>query len=176
VTFAPEPADFGLSPGGGWPMRMIRLATFSRYGHCAVAETVHPSGAVVVIEAMPGGVRRRTARPGEFVWSDVNLDDTQRDVVREYCRAALDVPYDWPAIFRFGRRWWAAHLLPHRKRHARLTLAAVLPDGHLFCSELAVRAYAAAGVPVRPDLPPDAVSPGDLRQWLDDQRRALRRT
>lgn len=175
MPFTPQRGDFGLAKGGGAIMAAVRLGTFSRYGHACICETVHPSGAVVIIEPMPSGCRRRTARPGEFVWSDVDLDDEQRVEVVAYSAAAFGLPYDWPAIAGFIRRWWAHRLMPWRRR-AALGLAAVgeLP-ARLICSELPVLAYRRVGVDMAPGKPADAVSPGDLRQWLDDQRRALRK-
>lgn len=125
--------------------------------------------------ATTGTCRRRVARPQEFVWSDVDLSDAQRATVVAYARGILGAGYDWPAIFGFVGRWWANRLLPWR--HAAL-LPPVYADappsrGRIMCSEAQVRAYRTVGVDMGRGRPAGAVSPGDLRQWLDDQRRAL---
>jgi hypothetical protein len=173
VPYLPQKGDFGLAKGGGMIMLAVRVGTFSRYGHCAIAETVHPSGNILVIEPMPSGCRRRTARPGEFVWSDVVLDDVQRAEVVAFAETAIGVPYDVPAIFGFIRRWWAHRLMPWRRRTVRRAVEPM--PAKLICSALPVLAYRRVGVDMAPGKPAGAVSPGDLRQWLDDQRRALRK-
>lgn len=166
---------FGLAKGSGAAMTAVRLGTFSRYGHAAICESVHPSGGIVIIEPMPAGCRRRTARPGEFVWSDVPLTGEQQADIVAYAGAHIGTPYDWPAIAGFVRRWWAARLRPGRHR-LRALLERDDPGAEtLICSELVVRAWRRAGVDVCPGVPADAVSPGDLRQWLDDRTRRLRR-
>jgi hypothetical protein len=178
MPFQPQPGDFGLARGGGLIMRAVRLGTFSRYGHACLAEAVHQSGAITVVEPMPDGCRRRVARPGEFVWSDVPLSAEQRAEVVAYAVASLGAGYDWPAILGFVRRWWARRLFPWRRAAAARRAGAERPDpgaASLICSELPVLAYRRVGVDMAPGRPADAVSPGDLRQWLDDQRRALRR-
>lgn len=173
MTFTPAKGDFGLAKGGGLIMLAVRTGTWSRYGHACIAESVHPSGAVTIIEPMPSGCRRRQARPGEFVWSDVALTDDQRDVVVAYADTTIGLPYDWPAIGGFVWRWWAHRLRLARRR--RLGVA-VEPGGEsLICSELPTRAYRLVGVDMAPGKPADSVSPGDLRQWLDDRRRAVNR-
>jgi hypothetical protein len=180
MSFVPSPGDFGVAKGGGAIMAFVRLGTFSRYGHACVAESVHQSGQITVIEPMPSGCRRRVARPGEFVWSDIPLSDEQRAEVVAYAAGCLGAGYDWPAIRGFVLRWWAHRLTPWRRpRHAspagRGARATDPEAGTLICSELPVLAYRRVGVDMAPGKPAGAVSPGDLRQWLDDQRRAARR-
>jgi len=178
VAFAPREGDFGLAAGSGWAMRAVRLGTFSRYGHAATCEQVRPDGQIVIIEPMPAGCRRRVARPQEFVWSDVDLVDARRAAIVAYAVGLLGAGYDWPAIAGFVGRWWARRLLPWRH-------AAPLPPlygndgpprgGRVMCSEAQVRAYREAGIDMGRGRPAGEVSPGDLRQWLDDRRRATRR-
>lgn len=173
--FQPAKADFGMAKGGGLIMLAVRVGTWSRYGHCCVAESVHPSGGVTIIEPMPSGCRRRLARPGEFVWSNVVLSEDQRTAVVAYAETTIGLPYDWPAIAGFVWRFWRHRLRLTRRR--RLGVAGLAEPGgdRLICSELPVRAYRLVGVDMAPGRPADAASPGDLRQWLDDQRRALRK-
>jgi hypothetical protein len=177
MAFAPREGDFGLCRGAGLAMAAVRLGTFSRYGHAATCEEVRPDGRIVIIEPMPSGCRRRVARPQEFVWSDVALTDAQRAAVVAYARGLLGAGYDWPAIAGFVRRWWAHRLLPWRRPGLlppRYT-DGPLRRGRIMCSEAQVRGYREAGVDLGRGRPAEAVSPGDLRQWLDDQRRAARR-
>lgn len=179
MPFTPGKGDFGMSAGGGLPMLLVRLGTFSRYGHCCICESAHPSGLITIIEPMPSGCRRRQARPGEFVWSDVALDDDQRAAVVAYAETTIGLPYDWPAIFRFVGRFWKHRfraLLVRNAGKRRLAVVATEPGGEsLICSELPTRAYRLVGVDMAPGKPAAAVSPGDLRQWLDDRRRAVNR-
>lgn len=178
MPFVPQRGDFGLAKGGGAIMAAVRLGTFSRYGHACICESVHPSGGIVIIEPMPSGCRRRTARAGEFVWSDVDLGDDARMEVTAFSAATIGLDYDWPAIFGFVRRWWVHRLMPWRHRDGSLTRGAQGAEptpAKLICSALPVLAYRRAGVDMAPGRPARSVSPGDLRQWLDDQRRALRK-
>jgi hypothetical protein len=163
-------------------MAAVRLGTLSRYGHCVIAETVPDDGPIGIIEPMPSGCRRRQAHPREFVWSDVPLNDAQREIIVAYAVSTIGYGYNWPAIFRFVLRWWAARiaeLIPghRRRRAARFAFAPEPARSVIMCSEQSVRAYRLPGV--RIDMgsgkPADSVSPGDLRQWLDDRRRAVNR-
>lgn len=180
MPFTPAKGDFGMAAGGGLIMLFVRIGTFSRYGHCCIAESVHPSGLITIVEPMPSGCRRRQARPGEFVWSDVALSDNDRTAIVAYADTTIELPYDWPAIFGFVARFWKHRarallrsLLPRKRR---LVAVVVEPGGDkLICSELPVRAYRLVGVDMAPGRPADSVSPGDLRQWLDDRRRAVNR-
>ena len=170
LGYLPEVGDFGLAAGSGWPMRAVRIGTFSRYGHAAICEQVNSAnlgGSITIVEPMPHGCRRRVARPGEFVWSDVPLDPEQRKTVVDYAVTCIGLPYDWPAIFGFLTRHWRAKLggSPDDRRGGEA----------LICSEMPVRAYRLVGVDMAPGKVASAVSPGDLRQWLDDRRRAAPR-
>jgi hypothetical protein len=175
VPFTPSKGDFGLTKGGGLIMLAVRAGTWSRYGHAAICESVHPSGGITIIEPMPSGCRRRLARPGEFVWSDVALDDGQRTAVVAYADTTIELPYDWPAIWGFLWRWWAHRLRLARRRRLGVAGSAEPGGESLICSELPTRAYRLVGVDMAPGKPANAVSPGDLRQWLDDRRRAVNR-
>jgi uncharacterized protein YycO len=163
VPFVPRKGDFGLAAGGGAIMRVVRLGTFSRFGHACIAEDVADPAAIVVIEPMPTGCRRRTAHPREFVWSALDLTDEQRDTIVRYATTTVGLPYDWVSIAGFLLRFWGGKLRLPSSDH---------PDRKLICSELVVWAYREAGVDLAPGRPPGDVSPGDLDQFLDDQRRA----
>lgn len=161
--YVPSKADFGLASGGGLAMKVVRFGTFSRYGHAAIVEQVHPSGLVQIIEPMPQGCRRRTANPNEFCWSDVPLTPHQRDLIAAYAAECVGLPYDWLAIAAFLARFWGAKITGRSDDKA---------DRRLICSELVVWAYRRSGVELCPGKAPGAVSPGDLDQWLDDRRRS----
>lgn len=159
-------------------MAAVRWGTFSRYGHAAICETVNSAGSITIIEPMPGGCRRRVAHPREFVWSDVPLTDDDRADIVAYAQSTIGLPYDWPAIFGFVLRWWAHRLTPWRRKRtgAQLVVSAYEAGGDiLMCSEQSVRGYRRRRIDLGRGRPANAVSPGDLRQWLDDQRRAVRR-
>jgi hypothetical protein len=163
----PEPGDYGLAPGGSWPMWLVRLGTFSRYGHAAICESVevnqvspYEPDIITIIEPMPGGCRRRAARPDEFTWSDLTLSDTQREQIVTAARRTIGLPYDWWAIACFVGRVWRSRLL--RVNPARPG------DDKLICSELVAWAYRQASPPVdlAPGKSPGDVSPGDLADVL----------
>jgi hypothetical protein len=133
----PRAGDFGLAKGGGALMAVVRLGTFSRYGHASICEAVDAGGRAWVIEPMPTGCRRRLANVGEFVWSDVDLTAAQAEQVVEYARSTIGLGYDWPAILGFVARFWGAKARGRSDDHA---------DDKLICSETA------AG-PDRPVMP-----------------------
>lgn len=170
MTFTPEPGDLGLTRGAGLAMWAVRVGTFSRYGHVAACESVNPGGVSInIVEPMPHGCRRRVARPGEFVWSDVPLTPGQREALVAYFGQCADLrlKYDWLAVAAFLPRFWGSHigLAPDTEASGR----------RIMCSEMGVRGYRQVGVDMCPPKPAGAVSPGNIRQWLDDQRRAARR-
>jgi uncharacterized protein YycO len=152
-----------LAKGGGALMTVVRLGTFSRYGHACICQGVDAGGRAWVIEPMPHGCRRRLAEVGEFVWSDVDLTATQAEQIVEYAQTTIGIGYDWRAIAGFVGRFWGAKIRGKSDDHA---------DDRLICSELVVWAYRGAGVDLCPGKAPGDVSPGDLDQWLDDRRRA----
>jgi hypothetical protein len=173
-----------MARGGGLAMLAVRIGTFSRYSHAAICERITDGGSVIVIEAMPSGCRRRVANPGEFVWSDIPLTTEQRADIVAYAQSCLGVGYDWPAIGGFIVRWWSYRLMPWRRHKHTNRMAARRvgadpydePGGDkLMCAELVVRAYRRVLIDMAPGRPADAVNVGDLRQWLDDRRRALHR-
>jgi uncharacterized protein YycO len=144
-------------------MALVRLGTFSRFGHACIAEAVGVDGRVAVIEPMPSGCRRRVARLGEFVWSDLDLSDAQRVGVVKYAVTTIGLPYDWRSIAGFLWRFWGARVRGRSDDHA---------DDKLICSELVVWAYRQVGIDLAPGKAPGDVSPGDLDAYLDDRRRA----
>jgi len=159
----PQPGDFGVAHGGGWPMWFVRLGTFSRYGHAAVCVDVetdtdgHPA-AVIIIEAHPHGVERRPARPREFRWStggpvDALLTDKTRAGIIRTCYDTVGRGYDWPSVFGFLARFFGAKIRGYDNDHA---------DNKLFCSELVAWAFRVNGIDLFPNVAPGSVAPGDL--------------
>jgi hypothetical protein len=151
----PNRGDGGLAKGGGPAMAAVRWATGARrlswgrfwripakYGHAAVCIGPGPSAdEVTIVEATPKGVIKRNVPISHFDWStggpfDVQLTDDVRDQIVVICTGFLGKHYDWPSITRFLRRW--ATLETYQGRESG--------DGHLFCSELWVRAWRGAGV------------------------------
>ncbi len=148
----PQLGDFGVQSGGGWGGWLIRLGTFSRYGHACIVVSVDP---LQIVEATPGGARRRGCRPDEFVWSRCPLTVAQRGVVRDEARKCIGLPYDWRDIAKFFPRFFGAKIRGHSGDHA---------DSRLICSELVAWCYRVAGHDVAStrETAPGDVSPGDL--------------
>jgi hypothetical protein len=176
----PQPGDFGIKPGGGLAMWLVRLGTFSPYGHAAevvdpvdapvwfeVPEPPSPEHIVPIIEAAPGGVRFAWVRIEEFRWStggplDLALTiEARRDLSRR-AWAQLGRGYDWPSIAHFLFRFFGAKV-GHSHDH---------PDDHLICSELIVwnrretaLQHGIGALDMFPDTAPGDVSPGQLQDW-----------
>lgn len=170
----PFPADFGIKPGGGWVMWLVRLGTFSRYGHAALVVDVEPGAdlPIHIVEATPNhGVIDRWCHPSEFRWSTggpIDLTNEQRGIIERKAWSCLGEGYDYPSIFGFLVRFFGGRAKIIRDRN----------NTKLFCSELVVWAYREAGVVLVPGVPPDGVSPGDLVDFcpreggLDKQEKA----
>jgi hypothetical protein len=155
----PTPGDFGVKPGGGLAMWLVRLGTFSRYGHAAVVVgTWHGTDLPVkIVEATPKGVVERWCHASEFRWSDggptgIGLSDLQRHHITATATAYLGRGYDWPSIGGFLVRFFGAKF-GYSPDH---------PDSKLMCSELVVWAYKVAGIDLFPGTAPGDVSPGML--------------
>ncbi len=154
----PLRADFGLQAGGGLAMWCVRVFTLSRFGHACLAVSDAADGWVQIVEAMPEGVRTRSSRVDEWTWSNVPLTDAQRDAGAAQGTNQVGKGYDWPGIAGFvvRRVWakWRGGVKDH-------------PDAHEFCSELVDWIYRDdMGVDLRPGFAPNAVSPGDLAEYL----------
>jgi uncharacterized protein YycO len=169
MTALPKPGDWGVTPGGGWPMKMVRAWTghppFLRpawAGHAAVVEGVDTDGTVHLIEATPdAGVRRRVvaAADPDWRWSNEALLDGQRTAIVNGAREELGKPYDWPSVMEVGVRVLFARFRGRAADH---------PDDRLFCSELVAWLYRDRGHhDLFPGLAPGTVSPDAL-----DRRRA----
>lgn len=154
----PRPGDFGLTRGVGAAMLMVRFGTFSRYGHAAVCVGHDLYGQPVIIEAMPGGARRRSVGEGEFIWSNIPLSDYQRGVITRAAESTVGIPYDWRSIAGFVARFWKVKLWAGTSAdHA---------DDRLICSELVVWSYRQGGIDLAPGVAAGDVSPGDLANYL----------
>lgn len=166
----PLPGDWGIKPGRGLAMWIVRVGTFSRYGHAAEVVDVDPDAPlpVKVVEPMPGGVRVNWVRADEFRWStggplDAVLTSEIRKhlVARSY--AQIGKGYDWPSVLEFVPRAFGAKIRGQADEH---------PDMHLMCSELVVwnRRLEAIehGIPeldMFPWIAPGSVPPGWLQDW-----------
>ena len=150
-------------------MWLVRLGTFSRYGHAA--EVVATRGArpdapraadeVLIVEAAPGGVRQRWCPPDEFRWStggplDVHLTPAVRTALVKRSYSVLNKGYDWPSLTRFVPRFFYSKFTGFTTDH---------PDARLFCSELVVWNRRAQGIDMFPGTAPRDVSPGMLQDF-----------
>lgn len=164
TTVVPRIGDFGLARGGGVTGWLVRLGTFSRYGHAAVVARIDPTrtGAnVEIVEAARAGARRRWIDPdaGEFIWSRCPLTTEQRVRIALEADRCVSLPYDYRDIAAFVLRFFGAKIRGRSADH---------PDGRLICSELCVWTYRVAGheIAPSPDVAPGDVSPGDLADHI----------
>lgn len=158
VPGRPLRGDFGLQRGTGFAMWCVRVGTLSRWGHACLAVGDSVDGWIQIVEAMPEGVRTRTAEVGEFVWSNVPLTDGQRDIAAADGMGQLGKDYDWPAIVLFALRWFGAKIRRGSKDH---------PDTNEMCSELVAWIYRdRLAIDLRPGYAPNTISPGDLAEYL----------
>lgn len=148
--------DFGLSHGGGLAGWLVRLGTFSRYGHACVVVNTAP---LEIVEAAGHGARRRGCDPGEFVWSRCPLTLGQRTDIADEAVRCIGLPYGWGDIALFVVRFFGAKIRQHSADHA---------DQRLVCSELVAWCYRHAGheVAPSPDIAVGDVSPGDLSDHI----------
>lgn len=154
----PLVGGFGLQRGSGPAMGVIRLGTFSRYGHAVICVgPPQPDGRVLIVQAMPSGAQSKLVDPRHYAWSNVALADSQRQVVRDTALGCVGLGYDWAAIAGFLVRFWGVKLRGHSTEH---------PDHRLMCSELVVWCYRQAGIDLAPGVAAGDVSPGDLAQVL----------
>lgn len=149
--------DFGLTRGVGWAMFCVRLGTLSRWGHACVAVGEPVDGLVQIVEAMPDGVRMRTAPVGEWTWSNVALTAGQRATIVGTALSEVGRAYDWPSIAGFVLRRLGWKIRGRSADH---------PDEKLICSELVAWDYRQAGADLFPGVAPGDISPGDLAQYL----------
>lgn len=159
-----QPGDYGVTPGGGWPMRLVRLWTghppFIRpawAGHAAIVEAVTPD-VLTLIEAAPGGagVRRRAvaASDPDWRWSNLALLPGQRAAIVAGAVEELGKRYDWPSVVEMGIRVRFARFKGRAADH---------PDDRLFCSELVAWLYRDRGhFDLFPGIAPGTVSPDAL--------------
>ncbi len=151
-------------PHASWSHRrdawLIQIGTRSRFNHAGVAVRTRDDGAVEVIEAAGGGVRRRWVDPADKTWLFVNpgLNQLQRTVMVREAERNLGLAYDYGDIARFVLRFWTNKI----PRRARPDYA----DDRVICSELVAWCLHVAGVDPWPDRAFGAVSPGDIADWL----------
>lgn len=171
----PLPGDFGLAPGKGMAMAVVRWGTGlprwrhgrlvrrpARYGHAAlcVGWDVRADEPLIV-EATPGGVVRRNVPASHFEWSTGGPVTRQysagadRDKVVAAMMSLLGQGYDWPNIGRFVLAWaWPG--FPGTEDRE---------NGKVICSEAVVWALRSGGVDVG-TAPAGRISPNDLAPFL----------
>lgn len=178
----PRPGDFGLAPGGGLAMAVVRWGTGvprikhghlirrpARYGHAALCVGWDEgANSAVIVEATPTGVVRRTVPVAHFDWSTEGsltpqLTDEVRLAIVQAADALVGEPYDWPNIGKFLIRWAAPSFTGRIEPDAG--------DGHVICSELVVWAYRQGHVTGMLDSSaPGNVAPNDLLPYLGPLR------
>ncbi|MDX3260812.1 hypothetical protein PV336_16465 [Streptomyces sp. MI02-2A] len=146
-----------IRTGGLWAW-LIRLGTFSRYNHAAIAGR---DG--LLVEADPSGARYNHIEnyPKSRYNAHTAIPEATREQIWQNAVGLLGRKYGWLDIFAlslsfFGLRFgWIADRIKRQDR--------------LICSQLVVLAYAQAGVYLFDDgrLAQD-VTPGDLADLLID--------
>lgn len=166
MSRSPLPGDYGVTPGGGLAMWLVRAGTGrppllrpAWAGHAAICVGNDPdTGRTVIVEATPDkGVRSRTLRFGEeWVWSAEQLTAEQRRQLVSEAARYDGVPYDWPSITAFVIRFWVKQFKGHAQDH---------PDEKLFCSEFVAWLYRdrmTPGLDLVPGVAPGTTAPADL--------------
>lgn len=143
-------------------MWLVRLGTFSRYGHACEVVGTDPGRdlPVEIIEAAPRGVRRVYVHPTAFRWStggplDAHLTDEIRSNLVERAFSVIGRGYDWPSVAAFIPRFFGS----------KIGWSPEHPDDHLFCSELVVWNRREEGLKMFPGVAPGDVSPGMLQDF-----------
>jgi hypothetical protein len=156
----PTLGAFGVQPGVGWEMWVVRTFTFAPVGHaCVVVGVDDDMWWVDIVEAMPDGMRRRTVTRTEFIWSAIPLAPGQGECVAAKAVDDVGKPYAWPSIAGFILRWfkvkWTGKAFDH-------------PDLYAMCSEEADYLWRSCGTDLFPGVAPNAVAPADL--WRANRR------
>jgi len=169
----PGVGQYGVTPGGGIQMAAVRWWTgraqvkppFWRpawAGHAAMVRAINPASdrPVLLIEAAPGGVRRRElswADLERWRFSDFPLTAGQLATVPQL-DDLLGTDYDWPSVAEVGIRVRIARFRGRAEDH---------PDRRLFCSELSAWWFRDKyGLDLFPGIAPGTVSP----EMLDHRR------
>ncbi len=145
---------------------LIQIGTQSRYNHTAIVTTVRP-GAVEIIEAADGGVRKRWIKSGTKEagrWSFEDNDKIslqQREIIASEAEKFLGWPYDYKDILWFVWRFLSGKV---RQRPAKPQA-----DQKVICSELVSWSMYSAGISPWPEVNFGSISPGDIADWIFQQ-------
>lgn len=152
----PEVGDFGVCRTNSFIAWVIRKFTRSTVNHAVVYV-----GNGEVVEAQPGGARKRKVNLQDFTWSHVNLTDEQRTTVRAKALMLRGVPYGYEdialiALGLLGVRWkWVLNRLDD--------------EDTMICSQLVAVCYAEASIRLCPGKPYYLTTPGDLLDVIDHE-------
>ena len=155
---------FGCSPNVGFFGWLIRLGTFSHYGHAFLEVEYETTGKRVIYEGEPGGLRRSAAKAvqyesaGNVCWSPwLQLNASEMQTAVAYLAAVVGTKYDWLNIADF-----VLHLFGI-KGHIDHDET----DDKLICSVFVVKFWHKVfNVDLFPGKPDHRVSPGDLADLL----------
>lgn len=151
----PQAGDYGLVPGSGLAMRVIRWGTRSKYGHAFVCTAVR-GDRIEIVEAQPGGARVSHADHYPAVlWMRVEgATKAQRATIVRFAYAYVGTPYGWLDIAALVLRWAG---FQDKSIWRRLE-----DDKTVICSQLVTRCYTEAGIALRPEKWACEVTPGML--------------
>lgn len=140
-----------FGPNGTFGARMIDLLTVSYYHHIALYD-----GEGMVIEAMPGGVRRYLLGQRRVTGIRPNVAPDQRRAAADWARARIGTPYDTPglALIAFDR------LLPGLR-------FGTSNASRFSCAVFVADAYLHAGVDLLPGKRWQDLVPGDFVDLMD---------
>lgn len=165
---SPDPGDFGLARGGGTAGYLVRLGTFSRYGHAVICVGQNHDGSVQIIEAAGRGARLRRVQPRDLVWSAFVMTSVQRQTIVKSAQQCIGIPYDYGDIAMFVTRSLGVKVqrLGRALRLNQDVSTKDHPDDKLICSELVVWCYRQAGIDLALGIAAGDVSPGDLADFI----------
>jgi len=157
--------QFGVVKSTGTYSTLIRFfqtmhnPDFAGYTHTFVA-----INETELVEAWPGGARKAPiSEYSNILWSRFNLTQTQRDSIVQFNEDHLGDQYAWEDIPLIG-------LALLTKKATPAWLERIIANPHrVICSELVDASYQAAGIHLFHNVPPSAVYPSMLAQYIHDR-------
>lgn len=142
--------------GKTWISRLIERVTHSDTHHTVIGL---PGGLVASAEPIVGVIIRPASDYPDFVWSQFELTDLERDQIVWYAEASVGMKYNYMAFILMGLFGLAGLRVPRR-------LASLLSSSNRKdCSQLCAEVYALAGRPLFAH-PHWMVVPGDFEEWF----------
>lgn len=155
----PQVGDYFVTATGGWVAKVIRMATCSKVNHAGIY-----IGAGQIVEAQPGGAKRRNAIAyPHAIWSKRPLTSSERAEIGLAAVALVGTPYGFLDIVALAYAKVLGRACPKfiRRRVER--------SDRLICSQLVDVCYQHAGIQLFADgRPNEDVTPGDLYDLIQE--------